>query len=245
MVVSDLRGSLGPKFYETELAAHMHSCDAAIGTRWSDVTATLHASAGQHNLRWTMRSSDHIGQSSSEPAVVTVSPSSTSASYAFLLSPPLFLLRLSLALNTSACNAPVFNVFTKASARACLGEESGLEAEGHRCSGVSEVHLRCSASPTAGVTSPLVIAVVAALAILLIINITPTLQGDAFPPAASARVTRDSGLWCEVRAALGVGQQFADALRRGNVLMRASVWLEGDGAGLREVKSEGVWVAVG
>jgi hypothetical protein len=159
MVVSDLRGSLGSKFYSTGLTMHMRSCDAASGTRWSGMTATLHASAGLYNLRWIMRSLDHIGKGSSEPAVVIVSPSFPSASFPFLLSSPLFLLHLSHALNTSyTCDPLPFNILTKAFARACLGEE---KTEEQLCSGVSEVHLKCSASPTAGVASSFVIAAAA------------------------------------------------------------------------------------
>ena len=158
MIVSDLRGNLTPKFYESTLSVGSHACAAATPMDWSHVTLRMHASAGLYNLRWFMRGSDRIGVSSSDPAAVSISQPAASAPK-FLFSIPLLLLHLSHAPNFASCSASPLSIFTSARARVCIsesddwqGEEKG-EVGWQFCTKVSdeqEVVLRCSASPTAG-----------------------------------------------------------------------------------------------
>lgn len=158
MIVSDLRGNLTPKFYESTLSVGSHACAAATPMDWSHVTLRMYASAGLYNLRWFMRGSDRIGVSSSDPAAVSISqPAALTPK--FLLSIPLLLLHLSHAPNFTSCSASPLSMFTSARARVCIsesddwqGEEKG-EVGWQFCTKVSdeqEVVLRCSASPTAG-----------------------------------------------------------------------------------------------
>jgi hypothetical protein len=153
MVISDLEGDLGPKFYETALSVGAHACTAAVAPSWSHVTTHLRASAGMHNLKWSWRSSDYIGSSGSEPAVVLISPAPLHSSPHFLLSLPLLLLRLSHAFNFTVCDPHPFTILTTSRARACVDEGADLlwEEEESGCSSTGDVQLRCSASPTAGV----------------------------------------------------------------------------------------------
>jgi hypothetical protein len=249
MIVSDLRGSLSPKFYDTALSASAHACTAAASMDWSHLTIHLHASAGLYNLRWVSRGADRVGSSSSDPATVLIlPPSSTSDSLVAL--PPL-LLHLSHALNFTACAAPPFKILTSSHARVCIshGEEvqEGEEEAEQLCSSEDEVTLRCSASPTAG----------GALRWRFFLDhvlfdgdghdfrnsrhLNQHFPGDAYPPDSAASVGRASGLWCEIRAVMSVGAEAAFALRAGRVLMWAIVDVEAEGAGVKEIKSDTFW----
>jgi len=152
MFISDLQGNLGPKFYETALSVGAHACTAAAAPSWSHVTTHLHASAGMYNLKWSWRSSDYIGSSGSEPAVLLISPAPLHSPPPFLLSLPLLLLQLSHAFNFTDCDPHPFTILTTCRARACVDEGADLvwEEEGSGCSSSGDVQLRCSASPTAG-----------------------------------------------------------------------------------------------
>ncbi len=156
MIVSDLRGSLAPKFYDTALSVGTHACAAASSMDWKHVALSMYASAGLYNLRWFKRGIDRIGVSSSDPAAVFISLPAPSTPHP-TLQLPLLLLHLSHSPNFTACAAPLFKIYTTATARVCIGErEVQLEErqEGSqfctRSSGEGEVRLRCSASPTAG-----------------------------------------------------------------------------------------------
>ncbi len=163
MIVSDLRGSLAPKYYATALSPSLHACTAAAIVDWSHIHLRMRASAGLYNLRWSMRDSDRIGVSSSDPAAVSIFQSSPSSPHSLLL--PLLFLHLSHEPNFAACDSPPFKIHTSALARVCIseaevwqGEEEGVwqgQEEGApqfctKMSGEAEVALRCSASPTAG-----------------------------------------------------------------------------------------------
>jgi hypothetical protein len=152
MIVSDLRGGLGPMFYDAALSVDAHACSVASSMDWSHVTISLHASAGLHNLRWVYRGADRVGSSRSEPATVLIlSPTSSVP----LIAPPPLLLHLSHALNFTSCAAPPFKIFTSSHLRVCISDgqkaqgENEADSEGF-CSRDEEVVLSCSASPTAG-----------------------------------------------------------------------------------------------
>jgi hypothetical protein len=151
MIVSDLRGSLGPKFYDTALSVSAHACTADAAMDWSHLTINLHASAGLYNLRWFSRGTDRVGSSSSNPATVLILPPSSSDP---LIALPPLLLHLSHALNYTSCAATPFKILTSSHARVCISQgvevQEGEEVAEQLCSSEYEATLRCSASPTAG-----------------------------------------------------------------------------------------------
>ena len=74
----------------------------------------------------------------------------------------------------------------------------------------------------------------------------PLAAGDAYPPHATASVSRAGGLWCEVGGWLGVGHEMADVFVSGEQgMMRVSVWVEGVGQGEQEARSEEFRVVFG